>query len=130
MYEKFRLLMMKLKTLPYDLTVCKVEDLREIDLTGEFLFLGRTDEEISLVCRTGDVPAHTTAREDGWRGFRIEGVLDFSLTGVLSGLSAVLAEQKIGIFALSTYNTDYILVKEENFGRALEVLSAEGYKVV
>ncbi len=61
--------------------------------------------------------------------FRIQGVLDFSLIGILSRLSGILAEHKIGIFAVSTYNTDYILVKEENFERALEVLASEGYTV-
>ena len=65
-----------------------------------------------------------------WRGFCIQGVLDFSLIGILSKLSGILAEHKIGIFAVSTYNTDYILVKEENFDRAMEALISEGYKVV
>ena len=68
-------------------------------------------------------------REDGWRGFRIEGVLDFSLVGILSKLSTILAENQIGIFAVSTFNTDYILVKEENFDRAMDVLAAAGYEV-
>ena len=83
-----------------------------------------------MVCKTEDTPADTLERDDGWRGFRIEGVLDFSLIGILSKLSAVLAENKIGIFAVSTYNTDYILVKEENFDRALNVLASEGYIIV
>ncbi|MBO6115435.1 MAG: ACT domain-containing protein, partial [Lachnospiraceae bacterium] len=65
----------------------------------------------------------------GWRGFRIQGVLDFSLIGILSGISTILADNKIGIFAVSTYNTDYILVKEENFIKALEVLAKEGYEI-
>ena len=75
------------------------------------------------------MPSETTAREDGWKGFRIEGVLDFSLIGILSKISTILAENKIGIFAVSTYNTDYILVKEENFERALSVLSEAGYEI-
>ena len=118
---------MKLKKLPFELTVCKVQSTAQIDLSAEFYFIGRTDEEISLVCRTEDVPAGTAAREDGWRGFRVEGVLDFSLVGILSGLSAALAEQGIGIFAVSTYNTDYLLVKAEDFGRAAAALEAAGY---
>ena len=56
--------------------------------------------------------------------------MDFSLTGILSKLSGILAENKIGIFAVSTYNTDYILVKNENFDRAMEVLSNAGYTIV
>lgn len=68
--------------------------------------------------------------QEGWRGFRIQGILDFSLVGILSKLSGILAENQIGIFAVSTYNTDYILVKEENFERALEILAFKGYKIV
>jgi hypothetical protein len=120
---------MKIKKLPYDLTVCKVADISAAGLNDEFFFVGKTDEEISLVCKTSAVPASTVAKEDGWKGFRIEGVLDFSLIGILSKISTILAENKIGIFAVSTYNTDYILVKEENFERALNVLSEAGYEI-
>ncbi|MDO4407217.1 MAG: ACT domain-containing protein [Eubacteriales bacterium] len=121
---------MELKKLPYDLTVCKVASLADVDLDGEFFFLGKTDEELSLVCRTEDTPAATVERDDGWKGFRIEGVLEFSMIGILSKLSGILAENEIGLFAVSTYNTDYILVKEANFAKALEVLAAEGYTIV
>ena len=121
---------MKLKKLPYDLTVCEVASLADVDLNTEFFFLGKTDEELSLVCRTEDTPEDTTELDDGWKGFRIEGVLEFSMIGILSKLSGILAEHEIGLFAVSTYNTDYILVKEENFTEALEVLAAEGYTIV
>lgn len=121
---------MELKKIDYRLTVCKVAEVSSINLEAEFYFIGKTDEEVSLVCKTEDTPINTIEREDGWRGFRIQGVLDFSLIGILSKLSGILAEHKIGIFAVSTYNTDYILVKEENFERALNVLAAEGYVVV
>ena len=120
---------MELKKLPYELTVCKVESIADIDLEGEFFFIGKTDEEISLVCSTADTPSQTLAREDGWRAFRIEGVLDFSLIGILSKISGVLADSGIGIFAVSTYNTDYILVTAENFDRAAEALAAAGYAI-
>ncbi|MBP5491448.1 MAG: ACT domain-containing protein [Clostridiales bacterium] len=121
---------MNLKKLPYDLTVCKLSDTTSIDLGKEFYFLAKTDEEISLVCKTEDTPLNTTDRDDGWKAFRIEGVLDFSLIGILSKLSGILAENHIGIFAVSTYNTDYILVKKENFERAEEVLTQSGYMFV
>ena len=121
---------MELKKLPYNLTVCKAADLAGFDPKADFYFLGKTDEELSLVCRTEDVPANTLARDDGWKGFRIRGVLDFSLIGILSELSAILARNNIGIFAVSTYNTDYILVKAENFQNALDVLAEAGYKIV
>lgn len=121
---------MELKKLEYDLTVCKVEKITDIDISTDFFFIGKTDEEISLVCKTEDTPEKTTERDDGWKGFRIQGILDFSLIGILSKLSGILAENSIGIFAVSTFNTDYILVKAENFERALSVLSAKGYTIV
>ncbi|QFJ54458.1 MULTISPECIES: ACT domain-containing protein [Lachnospiraceae] len=121
---------MELKRIDCKLTVCKVTEVSSINLESDFYFIGKTDEEVSLVCKTEDTPINTVERDDGWRGFRIQGVLDFSLIGILSKLSGILAEHKIGIFAVSTYNTDYILVKEENFERALNVLAAEGYTVV
>lgn len=120
---------MELKVLQYSLTVCKVKSISQIDFSKEFYFVGRTDEELSLVCITEDTPEETVAREDGWRGFRIQGVLDFSLIGILSKISAILAENKIGIFAVSTFNTDYILVKDEEFEKALRVLAQAGYVI-
>lgn len=120
---------MTLEKLDLALTVCKVASPADIDLSQPFYFIGRTDEELSLVCETAHVPARATVREDGWRGFRIRGTLDFSLIGILSRLTGVLAEAEIGVFAVSTYNTDYILVKEEQFDRALAALSAAGWTV-
>ena len=121
---------MELKKIDHKLTVCKITDVTSINLESDFYFIGKTDEELSLVCKTEDTPQNTVERDDGWRGFRIQGILDFSLIGILSKLSGILAEHKIGIFAVSTYNTDYILVKEENYERALSVLTSEGYTVV
>ena len=121
---------MDLKRLPCQFSVCKLNSLEDLVPDQEFWFAARTDEEISLVCKTSDCPSETLERDDGWKGFRIQGVLDFSLIGILSKISSILAENKIGIFAVSTYNTDYILVKEENFDRAMEVLANEGYNVI
>lgn len=120
---------MILEMLSADLTVCQLKSAAVIDLQKDFYFIGRTDEELSLVCRTADTPSETIVREDGWKGFRIQGQLDFSLIGILSQISGVLADAKIGIFAVSTYNTDYILVKAENFARAADALSAAGFTV-
>ena len=111
------------------LSVCKVEDYSQIDLCQPFCFTGSTDEGFSLVCPTELVPANTTDRDDGWRAFRIVGVLDFSLIGILAGISGLLAENGIGLFAVSTYNTDYILTKAENYERALDVLRNAGYTI-
>lgn len=120
---------MKLKAIEYDFTVCKLRDVFQVDFNDEFCFLGKTDEEISLVCRSEKTPLNTLEREDGWRAFRIEGILDFSLVGILSRISAVMAENEIGIFALSTYNTDYVLVKKHNFESAVNALRGAGYEV-
>ena len=121
---------MELKRLDGSFSVCQVEDYSAVNWTSPYCFAGKTDEENSLVCLTKDVPDNTTQREDGWRAFRIQGVLDFSLVGVLAGLSALLAENQIGIFAISTYNTDYILTKADDYSRAMEVLSNAGYQIV
>ncbi len=121
---------MKIRALAYDLTVCKVEDLMDLHTSSEIFFIGRTDEELSLVCETSSVPEKTIAREDGWKAMRIEGILDFSLMGILSRITTILADNKIGIFAVSTYNTDYILVKEASFEKALSCLEASGYEIL
>ena len=122
-----RNMQIELEILPDELTVCQVRDLSDIDLNCDFYFIGRTDREISLVCPTRDTPANTLNREDGWRGFRISGTLDFSLVGILSRLSGLLAENGVGLFAVSTYDTDYILVKRESFRKAIDILTKAGY---
>ena len=121
---------MKIKKIPYDLSICKVTDYSKVNIAAEYCFTGKTDEENSLVCLTEDVPANTLERDDGWMAFRIQGVLDFSLVGILSEITGILAEDKIGIFAISTFNTDYILTKKEDYQKALDLLDAEGYKIL
>ena len=118
---------LNLKVLDYCLTVCKLESVKQIDPDKEFFFVGKTEDEISLVCQTKDVPAQTLAREDGWKAFCIVGVLDFSLIGILAKISNILADNGVSIFAVSTYNTDYILVKEDKLAQALEVLAEQGF---
>ena len=120
---------MEIKRMDYNFTVCKVADYSLVKLDSEYSFIGKTDEEKSLVCITEDVPSNVTEREDGWMAFRIQGVLDFSMIGILSEISGILAENKIGIFVISTYNTDYVLTKKENYQRALDVLNRAGYKI-
>ena len=83
---------MELKKIDKDFSVCKIKDLSQVNLKDEFYFIGRTDEELSLVCETGSAPAGTLEREDGWKAFRIQGVLDFSLIGILSKISGILAD--------------------------------------
>lgn len=120
---------MELKIIDQNFAVCKVKDLSQVNYAEEFCFIGKTDEELSLVCSTESVPENATECDKGWRAFRIQGVLDFSLIGILSKISGILADNKIGIFAVSTYNTDYILTKEENFEKAIEILAQNGYDI-
>lgn len=119
---------MKLKTIDCGFSICKVTDYSGVDMSAPFVFTGSTDEECSLVCPSSQVPANVTERNDGWRGFRIEGVLDFLLVGILSRISSLLAENGIGLFAVSTFNTDYIFTKSCNFDKALDVLRTVGYE--
>lgn len=121
---------MELKVITHDFSVCKVKDYSQVDLSKKYCFTGKTDEENSLVCLTKDVPPNVLERDDAWKAFRIQGVLDFSLIGILAKISTLLAENKIGIFAISTYNTDYILTKAKDYRSALDVLAKAGYQIV
>lgn len=116
--------------LEQDFTVSQVADYSKVNWTAEFCFTGKTDEEYSLVCATGDVPANMIRRDDGWKGFRIQSVLDFSLVGILSKIATLLAENGIPIFAISTYNTDYVLMKAEHYEKAQDALKQAGYTIV
>ena len=121
--------MMEITVLPQLFTVCQVRDFGQIDLSAPFVFTATTDQECSLVCPVERAPEETLLREDGWRAFRIEGILDFSLIGILAGISSVLAAAGIGIFVVSTFNTDYVLVKEGDLDWAIDALTAEGYLI-
>lgn len=121
---------MEIKKIDYDFSVCKVADYSLVDLDAEYSFIGKTDEEKSLVCITRDVPTNVMERDDGWKAFRIQGVLEFSLIGILSKITGILADNKIGIFAISTYNTDYVLTKKENYQKALDALKDAGYTII
>lgn len=121
---------MIIKRFDDDFSVCKVSDLSEIDFSDRFCFLGKTDNELSVVCHTEKAPDNAISRDDDWKMFRLEGTLEFSLVGILADISAILAQNKISIFAVSTYKTDYILTKAQNFEKALECLAANEYKIV
>lgn len=118
--------MLTLSLMPMRLAVCRLDvssNIPEWGLQGTFFSITRTEEEVSVVCFEAKVPSEVKA-EKGWRYFKVEGPLAFELTGILSALAQPLAEAKVSIFAISTFDTDYILVKEENLQRALEVLGA------
>lgn len=94
-----------------------------------FVSLTRTPDEVSIVCVEAAVPQGTTC-ERGWRGLQVEGPLDFSLTGVLASLAGPLADAGVSLFALSTYDTDYLLVRQEQLGQARQALIAAGHRLV
>lgn len=121
---------MDFKIINMEFSICKVKKITDINYEDEYCFIGKTDEEISLVCSSEYVPVECIECDGGWRAFRIQGVLDFTLIGIISKISTILAENKVGIFVVSTYNTDYILVKKENWDLTLDVLAKENYKFI
>lgn len=118
--------MLTIKPITEEFAVCQVKDYSQVNLENP----GATDDEKSLVCPIALVPENALTVDKTWSVFRIEGVLDFSLIGILSKISSLLAENNIGIFAISTYNTDYILTKTADFQRALQVLNEATYTIL
>ena len=117
---------MTLEWLPMAFSVCRLADFHQADLSLPFTFFARTDEELSLVCPQAAAPA-AARREDGWRCFRVKGPLDFSLVGILARIAGCLAEAGVPIFAVSTFDTDYVLLKEEHRLKAAAALQAAGF---
>jgi uncharacterized protein len=119
----------KLLLLPETLCICRLErnaPIPEWALTGGFSSITRTAEELSVVCPQNRVPPGIQ-KQDGWKALQVEGPLDFSLTGVLASLTDPLAKEGISVFAVSTYDTDYLLVKEKQLEGAIQALRGEGY---
>jgi uncharacterized protein len=120
-----------LSILPETLAICRFgldEPVPDWAFWGEFFSLTRTRDELSIVCNQADIPEDMKCERD-WRCLKVEGTLDFALTGILASLASPLADAKISIFALSTFDTDYLLVKESHLQRAIEVLSGAGHQV-
>ncbi|MGN7485046.1 ACT domain-containing protein [Priestia megaterium] len=126
---------MNLSVLPQKLAVLKLDPNQSIPEWAlnhkEFASITYTGEELSIVCLQDDVPSEVEGIETSldWQGIKVEGPLDFSLTGILSSLAAPLAEAKISIFALSTYDTDYLLVKANTLKDAIHVLTEQGHTI-
>ena len=120
-----------LSVLPDTLAVCRLgpdDAIPPWPRAGAFHAVTRTASELSIVCAEGSVPDGVTANR-GWRAIAVEGTLDFALTGVLASLASPLAEAGVSIFAISTYDTDYVLVKQDTLDRAVAALSAAGHRV-
>ena len=121
---------LRLTVLPGEFSVWRLaanEPLPSIE-GGSFLSMTRTDDELSVVSASTDVPAGAGA-ETGWRCLRVEGPLPFEMTGVLADLSAPLAKAEIPIFVVSTYDTDYLLVKAVELENACSALRDEGFVI-
>jgi hypothetical protein len=97
-------------------------------VTGELSSITRTADELSVVCAETAIPAGIKV-ERGWRALKVAGPLDFALTGVLAAIAQPLAAAQVSIFAVSTYDTDYVLVRESDLARAREALSEAGHAV-
>jgi hypothetical protein len=94
----------------------------------KFISITKTEDEVSVVA-TSNFFHDFEKVEDGWKILKIDGVLDFSLIGILSKISTILANEEIGIFVISTYNTDYIMIKKENIEKAITILTKNKYEI-
>ncbi len=120
---------MKLKKLERHLSICKLESVADVDLSKDFYFLGKTRRDITLVCNTSEAPATYIEKDDGWKAFVIDEVMGLTEVGIMSAISGVLAKNGIGMFAASSYTSDYILVKEQNYEKAMFALAQDGYEI-
>jgi hypothetical protein len=121
-----------LALLPDTFAICRLEPDSEIPrwaCTGDFFSVTRTAEELSIVCPQQNVPAGIR-HEGNWRCLGVKGPLDFGLTGILACLSMVLAQVGVGVFSLSTFDTDYLLVKDGEVAQATRALSEAGHHVL
>lgn len=123
---------MDLKILDSTFSVVKISPTETIPLwalNSDVFSITRTDEELSIVCPSERIPMNGVFKdiENDWKCIRVKGVLDFNLTGILSSLANPLAENKISIFAISTFNTDYLLIKSHSIEKAKAVLENEGH---
>ncbi|MFZ5921337.1 MAG: ACT domain-containing protein [Chloroflexota bacterium] len=98
-------------------------------IESDFFTVSKTPDELSIVCRA-EVEIAADKSSGGWACFKVPGPLDFSLTGILAGIAGALAEAGISLFAVSTYDTDYILVKAGEIESAAQTLATAGYNVV
>ena len=116
---------LRLSILPRKIAVCRFDTNSKIPnwiYEQDFFSITKTTDELSIVCYEDIVPKNIKAEKD-WVSFKVQGPLNFSLTGVLSSLAGPLADENISIFSISTFDTDYLLVKSENFIRSKNVLS-------
>lgn len=124
-------LKLDISILPETLAICQMDKdagIPEWALTCAFFSLTRTAEELSVVCHQTNVP-EGIKRDEGWRCLKVEGPLDFSAAGILASLTMPLAKEGISVFAMSTYHTDYLLVKERHLEKAVQILAQNGHQI-
>jgi hypothetical protein len=120
-----------LRLLPDLLAVCQLDPDNPFPNWAQgnnLLTFTRTTDELSIVCENALVPENITA-ERGWRALKVQGQLDFSQVGIISDLTKTLAEARISIFTISTFNTDYLLLKDHNLSQGLKALRKSGYTI-
>lgn len=119
-----------LLTLDGTFAICKLEPQASIPLwatASAFFSITRTTDELSIVCPEENVPEGIPC-ERGWRCLRVAGTIPFSVVGLLASLTAPLADAGISVFAISTFDTDYLLIKAEDLARAVDILRQHGHK--
>ena len=122
---------LKLALLPERLSICRLDPDAPIPdwAKGEsFLSICRTTDELSIICPQRQVPPGVK-RDDGWRCFKVEDTLDVAITGVLAALTMPLAFENISVFAISTFDTDYLLVPQKNMDKAITILDQNGHLI-
>lgn len=122
---------LQIKVLEPPFAVCRLdrsEEIAEKDLSGPFSSLSVTEDEISLVCVEAAAPAGAKV-EKGWRCMKVEGPLSLSEVGILASLTTTLAEAGVSLFAVSTWDTDYLMVKHGSLRTAIDVLTEAGHEV-
>ena len=120
-----------LSLLPGEYAICKLEPMRHIPewaTRNAFWSVTKTPQELSIVCRDENVPGDIET-ERGWRILKVQGPLDFSMTGVLNSLTQPLAETRMSVFVLSTYLTDYLMIREKDLESAIITLRAQGHRI-
>lgn len=123
---------LKMKLLKDKYGVCRLDKPGPVPnwgIEGEFYSVTKTEDELSIVCVEESTPDNIKCEKD-WRVLKVEGPLDFSLVGILSAISGLMAEKSISIFAISTYDTDYILVKDKDLNKAIKALCDDKYEVI
>ena len=120
---------LQLEVLAPEFSVCKMgahDPIPDGLAERAYCFIGRTPDELSIVCESAAAPAAAAEREDGWRALKVAGPLDFGLVGILAKICQALADAAIPVFAISTYDTDYVLVKAGSFEAAIDAREAAG----